>query len=144
MPEQSYSNHTKLAPPFHFVLAPLTVAVLIGSLVNLYKSLGDHERLYNASLICAMAVALFLLAFLARVFALRAQDRAIRAEENLRHFALTGRLLDARLTLAQIIGLRFASDAEFPALASRAAAEGLSLDQVKKSVKNWRADNDRL
>ena len=57
----------------------------------------------------------------------------------MRHFALTGRLLDPRLTMRQIIGLRFASDAEFAGLADRAAAEKLSLDEIKKAVKTWRA-----
>ena len=71
------------------------------------------------------------------------QDRAIRSEENLRHYVLTGKLLDSRLTIKQIVGLRFASDAEFPALARKAADEGLPLNEVKKQVKNWRADHDR-
>ena len=69
---------------------------------------------------------------------------AIRAEENLRHFALTGKLLDSRLTIKQIIGLRFASDAEFVELARKAAYEGLSQDAIKRAVKNWRADHNRL
>ncbi len=144
MPEQSYSNHTKLVPLFHYILGMLLILILLGSLVNLYKSLGNHARLYNASLITAMAFALFLTAYFARTFPLKAQDRAIRAEENLRHFALTGQLLDPRLTMSQIVGLRFASDAEFPALARRAAQENLPLDAVKKSIQNWRPDNDRL
>jgi hypothetical protein len=75
---------------------------------------------------------------------LKGQDRVIRAEEKLRHFILTGKPLDARLTTKQIIGLRFASDAEFPELARKAADENLSMDAIKKSVKNWRADHDRL
>ncbi len=83
-------------------------------------------------------------ALFARIFALKAQDRAIRAEENLRHFALTGKLLDPRLTVKQIIGLRFASDAEFVALAQRAAEEKLSLDAIKRAVKDWRADYYRV
>lgn len=144
MPQQSYSSHAKMVPLYHYVLGALTLLILIGSFVNLYKSLGDHERLYSASLIAAIAIALLLVAIFARTFPLRAQDRAIRAEENLRHFVLTGRLLDPRLTMTQIIGLRFASDAEFPALSLRAAGEGLSLDEIKKSVKVWRPDQDRL
>jgi hypothetical protein len=81
---------------------------------------------------------------LTRIFALKAQDRAIRAEENLRHYVLTGKLLDARLTPRQITGLRFAPDGEFPALAQRAAAENLAVDDVKKAVKNWRPDTYRV
>jgi hypothetical protein len=53
-------------------------------------------------------------------------------------------LLDKRLTLSQIIGLRFASDAEFPTLAQKAANESMSMKDIKQSVKNWRADHDRL
>jgi len=144
MPEQSYAKHAKLVPAFHFVLLPLVFFTFIGSLVNLFNSFGDHSRLYNAALITALSAALFLLSFIARVFPLKAQDRAIRAEENLRHFVLTGKLLDRRLTLSQIIGLRFAPDAEFPALAQKAAADGMSIKEIKQSVKNWRADHDRL
>ena len=85
-----------------------------------------------------------LLAFLARVFALKAQDRAIRAEEQLRHYVLTGKLLDARLTMRQIVGLRFASNDEFVALAQRAADQSLTPDAIKQAVKQWRADTYRV
>ena len=92
----------------------------------------------------ALALGLFLLSFLARTFALKAQDRAIRAEEGLRHYVLTGKLLDPRLQVGQIIALRFASDAEFPALAQKAAESGMSNKEIKQSVKNWRADTYRV
>jgi hypothetical protein len=100
--------------------------------------------LYSASLITVMLIAMFLLFYLCRTFPLKAQDRAIRAEENLRHYILTGKLPDSRLTVRQIVGLRFASDEELPALAQRAADEGLSEDEIKKAVKNWRADIYRV
>jgi len=144
MPEQSYAKHAKFVPMFHFVLGPIILLTLIGSFVNLWQSLGDHERLYNASLIAAMSVALFLLFVFTRSFAMGVQDRAIRAEENLRHFALVGKLLDRRLTIKQIVGLRFASDAEFVELARKAAESSMSQDDIKKSVANWRADPDRV
>jgi hypothetical protein len=144
MQEQSYAKHAKFVPMFHFVLGLIVLACLIGSFVNLWQSLGDHERLYSASLIAAMSVALFLLFVFTRSFALGAQDRAIRAEENLRHFALTGKLLDPRLTIKQIVGLRFASDAEFVELARKAAEGSMPQDAIKKSVQSWRADHDRV
>jgi len=144
MPEQSYAKHAKFVPMFHFVLSGIILLSFIGSLVNLWQSLGDHERLYNASLITALSVAVLLLIFLTRSFAMGVQDRAIRAEENLRHLALTGKLLDPRLTVKQIVGLRFASDGEFAELARKAAEEGLAQDTIKKSVRNWRADHDRV
>ena len=144
MSDQSYTNHTRFYPPFHFVLLPALLAGVIGSFVNLRHSLGDPQRLYSASLIVLLAVGMVLVALFARLFALKAQDRAIRAEENLRHFALTGRLLDARLTHRQIIGLRFASDDEFVALAQKAVASGLSEKEVKKAVTQWKADHARV
>lgn len=144
MADQSYSNHTRFYPPFHFVLLPALLAGVIGSFVNLRHSLGDSQRLYSASLIVLLTVGMVLVALFARGFALKAQDRAIRAEENLRHFALTGKLLDPKLSIRQIIGLRFASDAEFVALAHKAAASGLSEKEIKKAVTHWRADHDRV
>jgi len=144
MPEQNYAHHTQTVFGFHKVLLPLVLLTFIGSLVNLWLSVGDHHRLYNAALIVALAIIAALTSLFSRMFALKAQDRAIRAEENLRHFALTGKLLDARLSIRQIIGLRFASDDEFPGLAQKAAAEGLSEDTIKKEVKNWRADTYRV
>jgi len=129
---------------FHIVLFFIIIVTLIGSCVNLYKSIGDHQRLYSAALLVAVNVSLVLIFFFVRIFPLKAQDRAIRAEENLRHFILTGKPLDPRLTIRQIIGLRFASDQEFPALAQKAADEGLSEDTIKRAVTNWRDDYYRV
>jgi hypothetical protein len=100
--------------------------------------------LYSASLIVALSVIAMMLTYFARSFALRAQDRAIRAEEQLRHYVLTGRLLDSRLTVRQIVGLRFASDDEFAALARRAADEQLPPDVIKRNIKSWRPDTYRV
>jgi hypothetical protein len=129
---------------YHFVLFTLLLVTLIGSCVNLYKSFGDHQRIYSASLLVAVSIALILVHIFTRVFALKAQDRAIRAEENLRHFVMAGKLLDPRLTIRQIIGLRFAPDEEFLELAKKAADENLSEDAIKKAVKNWRGDYYRV
>ena len=144
MQTQNYSNHRRLVPMFHIVLFFIIIVTLIGSCVNLYKSIGDHQRLYSAALLVAVNVSLVLIFFFVRIFPLKAQDRAIRAEENLRHFILTGKPLDPRLTIRQIIGLRFASDQEFPALAQKAADEGLSEDTIKRAVTNWRDDYYRV
>jgi hypothetical protein len=141
---QNYSNHRKFVPLYHVALFLMLVLTFIGSCVNVWKSAGNHEVLYSASLILVLTLSCILLYFFGRVFPLKAQDRAIRAEENLRHFALTGKLLDPRLTLRQVIGLRFAPDAEFVELAKRAAEEGLSEDDIKKSIKNWKADDYRV
>jgi hypothetical protein len=144
MKEQNYSNHTKLVPAFHGVLFTLLLLTFIGSCINLWKSIGDHQRLYSAALIVVLTFCVFMTAGFARMFALKAQDRAIRAEENFRHYLLTGKPLDGGLTMKQIIGLRFASDSEFPALAAQAVRTGMSQDAIKRAVTSWRSDNDRL
>lgn len=144
MPEQNFKNHAQYAPAFHFFVAPFLVLILIGSVVNLIHSLDSHLRLYSASLLVALSVVVLVSTFMARVFALKAQDRAIRAEENLRHFVLTGKLLDSRLRVGQIVALRFAADAEFPALAAKAAAENIAPKDIKASIQTWKPDTYRV
>jgi len=143
MKTQNYANHVRRVPVYIGLLL-LLLAAIGGSMVNLCKSWCDHTRVYSASLILALSIATLFASFFARIFALKAQDRAIRAEENLRHFVLTGKLLDPRLTIRQVIGLRFAPDEEFVALAQRAVAENLSETDIKKAVKNWKADDYRV
>ena len=142
--QQSYKNHAQIVFLYHRVLTLVLLLILIGSIVNLNKSWGDSTRFYSASLIVALTVAAMLLFIFVRTFPLKAQDRAIRAEEQLRHYVLTGKLLDSRLTMRQIVALRFASDAEFVALAQRAADQSLSADAIKRDVKQWRADTYRV
>ncbi|MCX6629434.1 MAG: DUF6526 family protein [Candidatus Solibacter sp.] len=144
MSTQNYANHAKYVTGFHIVLFGILVLTLIGSVVNLYRSIDDHQRLYSAALIVVLAFCVLMLSFYARAFALKAQDRAIRAEENLRHFVMTGKLLDPRLSALQIVALRFACDAEFVALAARAAHESLEPKVIKQAVKTWRADEYRV
>ena len=144
MAEQSYKNHRQFVPMFHYFLAPLLLLTLIGAAVNFVRRIGDRQGRLQVSLILAMSLGLFLTSYFARIFALRAQDRAVRAEENLRHFVLTGKPLDSRLNISQIIALRFASDPEFPALAQKAAGQSLSNDDIKKSIQNWRPDHNRV
>src|SRR5206468_2634282 len=97
MEEQSFKKHVKFVPPFHFVAVPLLLFTFIGSLVNLYQSWGHDERIYSASLIVTLSFGAFMGTIFGRVFALQAQDRVIRLEENLRHQTLTGKMLDSRL-----------------------------------------------
>jgi hypothetical protein len=142
MERQNFKNHTRIVTGFHRVALPLNLVILIGSLVNLFRS--SEENLYSASLICAISFLLMLLGWYIRTFPLKAQDRAIRAEENLRHFILTGKALPAGLRLSQIIALRFASDEELPALAERALREKMGNKSIKAAIQQWREDNDRV
>jgi len=133
MPDQNFKNHGRYIPLYHFILPVALLALIVGSVINLFDCLHKSDALYSASLICLIGPILVLIWFYARGFALKAQDRAIRAEENLRHFAIAGSLLDQRLTMNQIIALRFAPNEEFAALAHRAAEENMKPAEIKKS-----------
>ncbi len=139
---QNYSNHTRYIPLWHFITSTIILAILGGSVVNLLHA--DASTHYSAALLLLVSIVLVLLFIYARWFALRAQDRAIRAEENLRHFVLTGKLLDKRLRTSQVIALRFAADEEFVALAQKAAAENMPPKQIKQAIKQWKADYHRV
>jgi hypothetical protein len=142
MQTQNYTTHRKI-PMSHWLTYFVLTLLLIGSTVNLYMSLGNHDRLYSASLILVIVLLLTAYFFTLRGSALRAQDRAIRAEENLRHFVLTGKLLDKKITIGQVIALRFAPDEEFVELAKLAVEKNMSKEEIKKAIKSWKADNHR-
>ena len=142
MKTQNYKNHGRMVPGYHYVLFILIMAMLIGGIINAIKS--GHENFYSATLLILAAVILLFLSFYARSFSLKAQDRSIKVEENFRHYFLTGKPLSNDLTMRQIIGLRFASDEEFPDLAKKAVSESLSEKDIKESIKNWKADNYRV
>lgn len=139
---QNYSNHSRYVTGYHVVTLLGSMALLIGSIVNLVKS--SHENLYSASLIVLVSVLLILIAYYARAFALKAQDRAICAEENFRYYLLSKEVLPKELTVRQIIGLRFASDEEYLGLVEKAIDERMSEFKIKKSIKNWRGDYYRV
>ena len=142
MKEQNFKNHSRFVTGYHVVSTLLLCALLIGSIVNLVTS--NHDNRYSASLLVLSTIVLVLIGFYTRTFALIAQDRVIKAEENLRYYLLTGKTLDAKLKVRQIIGLRFASDEEFPALVEKALKEKLSEKDIKKSIINWRPDHYRV
>ena len=142
MPEQNFKNHSRFVPLYHYIAGTLIILGFGGSIVNLLQA--DAHTHYSAALLVVVFFVLILIFWYARAFALRAQDRAIRAEENFRHFILTGKPFDSKLRMGQIIALRFASDEEMPALAKRAAEENLSSKDIKRAIKNWRPDYNRV
>jgi L-cystine uptake protein TcyP (sodium:dicarboxylate symporter family) len=144
MKEQHVGNHARYVPLFHFVTLPLILAAVIGSFVNMMQRWSDPHMHLTVVVLFVLSLCAGLLAWYARSFALRAQDRAIRAEEQLRYFMLTGKRLDVRLRLSQWIALRFADDEEFLQLVQRAASEQLSAKQIKQAIRNWRADWNRV
>ena len=142
METQNFKNHTQWVPGFHFGVYG-GIAILLGGAI-VYHAHVSEENKYAAALFVFIPIVLTGLALYARSFALKAQDRAIRAEEKLRYFIMTGQPMDARLGMGQIIALRFAGDKEFVALAKKAAAENLSSKEIKKMIQYWRPDYNRV
>ena len=142
---QNFKNHTRYEPMFHFFVAPVLLINLIVAIVILIRRWPHHPWMHVWLLV--MAIALFLLAGIARSNALRVQDRLIRFEESFRYQRLLPPDLLAAtqsLRVPQIVALRFASDAELPALIQRTLSEKLTSKAIKQSITNWRADNLRV
>ena len=143
MVTQNFKNHAQYVKGFHFTLIPILFICFILSVVNIFWHTND-----GLLMICLFIPLMFLfmiwLALLARTFALKAQNRAIRAEENLRYFVLNGKLYPPALTLGQVIALRFAPDDELLALTDRAIVENLSPKEIKMAVLNWKGDYHRV
>jgi hypothetical protein len=140
MTEQNFANHIKFVPAYHFFAVPVFVANFVWSLFRL-RTLGFSFAGVFGVLVAA---ALVVLVFVARLFALAVQDRVVRLEEQLRYARLLPADLLARtaeLTMGQVIALRFASDAELPALARKVLDEKLvERKAIKQLIKNWKPD----
>ncbi len=146
---QTFANHTRFDPAFHFFLVPVFLLALILTLVHFFYHLRESDLRDNihSFLLILLAFAFLTLVFKVRLYALRVQDRVIRLEERLRLTQLLPEPLRARipeLTEGQLVGLRFASDAEVPALAARALNEKLSRKDIKQAIQNWRPDYWRV
>jgi hypothetical protein len=144
MLQQNNAHHARFVKGYHFVLAAFLLIGFIVSLINVYMQFAAHYDVLNSILIAILFISGILAAFYSRQFSLKAQDRAIRAEENFRHYILTHKPLDSRVTMQQVIALRFAPDEEFIVLADRAAKESLTPAEIKQEIKKWKADNHRL
>jgi hypothetical protein len=142
---QNYANHTRFDPPFHFFIIPLLLVNLGFAIYATIHAWPGYRHTHLWWIV--MSLVFIAMAGTARGAALRAQDRIIRLEERLRMALLLPSaelpIVEA-LTLRQIIALRFASDAELPMLALRAAAEGLTEKQIKQSIVTWRPDEYRV
>ena len=127
---------------FHGALFILIV-LFFGASLN-YWAHASEDNYYLASLLVILAPILILLMWFTRTFALKAQDRAIRAEENFRHYLLTQKPLPSSLRLSQIIALRFASDEEYLELVEQAVKDKLPAKEIKAKIKNWKGDYHRV
>jgi hypothetical protein len=139
---QSYANHARTDPAFHFVLLALVVASLVMSISLFVRHPG-----FEHGLLVLLTLALLLNSLITRGYSLKVQDRVIRLEERLRLSTLLPEAVKPRiaeLTVSQLVALRFASDVELPALAVRALNEGLTNKQIKTSIQSWRPDTFRV
>lgn len=140
--EQNYSNHAKFDPKFHFFLAPVAGIYLIFTIYQAIRNPG-LETILHVVIAAWALVAVFTL----RLYSLKVQDRVIRLEERLRLKELLPASLQPRigeLTESQLIGLRFASDAELPELVSKALSQNMGNKEIKQAIKNWRPDFFRV
>jgi len=142
MKEQNFKNHKSLVLGYHYISFFSIVALLIGSVVYLIQNL--QEELFLSILLTVGSFSLLIVWHYSRAFAAKAQDRAIKAEENFRHYLLTGKPISDKLTTLQIVGLRFASDEEFVELAERSENENLSQLEIKEAIKKWKPNIYRL
>jgi hypothetical protein len=136
---QNFENHTRFVPAFHFFIFPVLAINLIWSLVRLRNGIG-----FASVLSVLLAAALAGLALAARLFALTVQDRIIRLEMRLRLERLLPADLAPRIgdfSVAQLVSLRFAGDAELPLLARQVLDEKLNdRKTIKRRIKSWQGD----
>lgn|ERR1035437_8141824 len=139
---QNFKNHTMFDPPFHFFLAPVGLILLILSIYHVVRN-----PTWMTGIHVLVVLWLVILVFKTRLYALKVQDRLIRLEERLRLAQVLPAAQQSRigdLSIDQLIGLRFASDAELPGLVDKALAGNWNRKQIKEAVQNWRADNWRV
>ena len=148
---QNFANHGKIVPAFHFFLMPVLFLNFASSVYLVHataRHAGAAFPLLHAILNLFLVVALIVLAFLARIFALGVQDRVIRLEERLRYQQLLPDDLKSRInefTINQVVALRFASDAELSGLARKVLDSNLNNRKaIKQMIQNWRADYQRI
>ena len=136
---QSFKNHAKFDPKFHFFLAPLALAIVVSTIVEAIRRPDWSTGLHVVVAIWA-TVAIFTI----RLYALKVQDRVIRLEERVRLKELLPASVVGELSIDQLIGLRFASDGEVAELAGKALAGNWNRKQIKEAIKIWRADTWRV
>lgn len=147
MVEQTYRNHRKFVPPYHFIAFPVLLVNLVWALYRVFRSYPGGPPLFDRVLGALVAAALIALFFYARLFALRVQDRVIRNEMQARLAALLPPDLRPRigeLRPGQLVALRFAGDEELPEL-TRQVLDGTLRggDAIKRQIRRWRADDLR-
>lgn len=144
MKTQSATNHTRFFPLQHFVWLPLSFVLFLSTLAYMVYSILEGKFSIMLLILLGLVVLAIIPGMLARMYALKLQDRLIRTEEQLRYYMLTNKRLDQRITTKQLIALRFASDEEFVNLVDRTVDEKLTSAEIKQVIRTWRADNQRV
>lgn len=142
MKEQNYKNHRQVVYSYYLLTGVPIIVLIVIAARKVFQNNNPNHDLWIIALLIGWILLTML--FRSRGFSLKAQDRAIRAEESLRYFILTGKAVDARLTLKQVIALRFASDAEVVQLAKKAVEQNMKPDAIKREIKSWRPDLHRV
>jgi Family of unknown function (DUF6526) len=140
---QTYANHTRTHPPFHFFLLPATLVLLVLVIVNAVR----HPDVLVSWILALIGLMAPVFVLLIRTNPLKVQDRLICLEEHQRFDAILPEKLKPRaeeLTEGQIVALRFASDAELPSLVEKALASNMKPGDIKKAIVSWRADTFRV
>lgn len=147
MKEQSYANHARFVPGFHFITVGILAVNLLWSLYRLFLPYSEEVPVFDRIMAVLVAGAIVGVAYYARIFTLTVQDRVIRNEMHARLEAALPPDLRPRigeLRRGQIIALRFAGDEELPEL-TRQVLDGRlrKADEIKRAVRTWRADHLR-
>jgi hypothetical protein len=136
---QTYATHVRFMPAYHYVTSPLFAIVFFWSVWRLVTGFSVERLMFFM-----LATGCVLLAFLARYFALRVQDRVIRLEMRLRLAQLLPNDLRPRiadLTPGQLVALRFASDEELPDLCRTVLTDNVRDGRaIKKMIRKWEGD----
>jgi hypothetical protein len=138
---QNYRNHIHNVPLYHYLTFAAMAVLVVGAIYNIITCHSSENLL--AILFLLLVLTVISVSFHNRSFALKAQDRAVRAEENFRYFVITGKRLPQQLSIYQIIALRFASDEELENLVERIVRENLNPKEIKKAITNWKPDFHR-
>ena len=141
---QTYKSHTRYHPLQHFILMPISVLILVVAIISTITSIAKGDFSFTTFLIMGLVIMSIITSLLARMNPLKVQDRTIRVEEQLRYFILTGSPIDPKITMPQLIALRFASDDEFPKLVEKAALTSMTPGEIKNEIQQWRSDEHRV
>lgn len=146
---QNLKNHRKFYPLHHFIFYPVTLALLVFSVVKLWNNKNVNSEFVTIwAVISAIIVLIIVLSLMLRQhYALGLQDRIIINEFKFRYFALAGNRLESlpyQFSDAQIFALRFSEDEDLMELINNTIENDWSSSEIKQNIKNWKADNKRI